>query len=149
MVGRKIGAGALLFIAALMLLGFLRSSASLFSPTALFAVLLTVALPAYAGVALLRGALGGTSKGRMQALRQQTIDAEILKLAMAHQGRLTEVEVASALALPAGEAKASLDGLVEREVADLEFTDDGVLVYTFHDARYFEGKGGAQGLLDG
>ena len=148
-MGRKIGGGALLFIAALMLLGFLRSSASLFSPTALFALLLTVALPAYAGVALLRGALGGTSKSRMQALRQQTIDAEILKLAMTHQGRLTEVEVASALALPAGEAKSSLDGLVEREVADLEFTDDGVLVYTFHDARYFEGKGDAKGLLDG
>jgi hypothetical protein len=149
MVGRKIGAVVLLVIAALMLLGFLRSSASLFSPTALFAVLLTVALPAYAGVALLRGALGGTSKSRMQALRQQTIDAEILKLAMLHRGRLTEVEVASALALPAGEAKSSLDRLVEREVAELDFTDEGVLVYTFHDARYFNGKSDAKGLLDG
>jgi hypothetical protein len=148
-MGRKIGGGVLLFVAAFMLLGFLRSSASLLSPTGLFAVLLTVALPAYAGIALLRGSLGGTSKSRMQALRQQTIDAEILKLAMAHQGRLTEVEVASALALPAGEAKESLDRLVTREVADLEITDEGVLVYTFHEARYFEGKGDAKGLLDG
>lgn len=147
-MSRKIGGGALLFIAALMLLGFLRSSASLMSPTAIFALLLTVALPAYAGIALLRGALGGTSATRMQALRQQTIEAEILKLAMAHQGRLTEVEVASALALPAGEAKLSLDALVAREVADLEITDEGVLVYTFHEARYFEGKRNAGGLLD-
>lgn len=147
-MSRKIGGGALLFIASLMLLGFLRSSASLFSPTAIFALLLTVALPAYGGIALLRGALGGTSATRMQALRQQTIEAEILKLAMAHQGRLTEVEVASALALPAGEAKQSLDALVTREVADLEVTDDGVLVYTFHEARYFEGKGGTGKLLD-
>jgi hypothetical protein len=148
-VGRKVAGYVLLVIAALMLLGFMRSSASLFSPTALFALLLTVALPAYGGIALLRGALGGTSKGRMEALRQQTIDAEILRLAMEHRGRLTEVEVASALALPAGEAKTSLDRLVEREVADLEITDDGVLVYTFHDARYFGGKSDAKGLLDG
>ena len=148
-MNRKIGGGVLLFIAALMLLGFFRSGAALFSPTAIFALLITVALPAYGGVALLRGALGGTSKGRMQALRQQTIDAEILKLAMAHQGRLTEVEVASALALPAGEAKLSLEGLVAREVADLEVTDDGILVYTFHEARYFEGKHGVKGLLNG
>jgi hypothetical protein len=34
-------------------------------------------------------------------------------------------------------------------VAELEFTDDGVLFYTFHDARYFEGKRGPKGLLDG
>ncbi len=147
-MGRKIGGGVLVLIAAVMLLGFMRSSASLLSPTGLFAVLLTVGLPAYAGVALLRGALGGTPKRRMEALRQQTIDAEILKLAMAHQGRLTEVEVASALALPAGEAKLSLNKLVEREVADLEISEEGVLVYTFHDARHFEGKGDAKGLLD-
>lgn len=140
-MGRKIGAALLLLISALMLLGFARSSFSLGSPTALFALLLTVVLPAAGGVALLRGSLGGTSKARMTALRQQTIDAEILKLAMRQQGRLTAVEVESALALPAGEAKASLDKLVEREVADLEITDEGVLVYTFHDARYFDGKG--------
>ncbi len=148
-MGRKVGGAVLLFISALMLLGFMRSSASLFSPTALFAVLLTVGLPAIAGITLLRSSLSGSPRSRMAALRQQTIDAEILKLAMAHQGRLTAVEVEGALALPAGEAKASLDSLVQREVADLEVTDDGVLVYTFHEARYFEGKGGAKGLLDG
>ncbi|MES2178063.1 MAG: hypothetical protein V4550_09380 [Gemmatimonadota bacterium] len=147
-MGRKIGGGVLLLVAALMLLGFARSSASLFSPTALFALLLTVALPGYFGISLLRGSLGGTAKSRMQALRQQTIDAEILKLAMAHRGRLTEVEVAAALALPPGEAKASLEGLIARQVADLEVTDDGVLVYTFHEARYFKGKNDTQGLLD-
>ena len=147
-MGRKIGGGALLFIASLMLLGFLRSGASLASPTALFAVLLTVGLPAFGGLALLRGSLGGNPKARMQALRQQTIDAEIVKLAMANSGKLTEVEVASALALPAGEARASLDGLVERQVAELDFTEDGVLVYTFHDARYFKGKNAPGGLLD-
>lgn len=147
-MGRKIGGGLLLLVGAFMFVGFLRSGAPLLSPTGLFAVLLTVALPAFAGAALLRGTLGGTSRGRMQALRQQTIEAEIMKLAMAQQGRLTEVEVASTLALPPGEAKAALDGLVSREVADLEITDAGVLVYTFHEARYFGTKRDGTGLLD-
>ena len=148
-MGRKIGGVVLLVVSALMLLGFMRSGASLFSPTAMFAVLLSVGLPGIAGFTLLRSSLSGSPRSRMQALRQQTIEAEILKLAMLHQGRLTAVEVESVLALPPGEAKASLDALVQREVADLEVTDDGVLVYTFHDARHLEGTRDPKGLLDG
>ncbi len=147
-MGRKIAGVVLLIVAAVMLLGFARSSATLASPTALFALLLTVGLPAMGGVALLRGSFGGRSNARMQQLRQQTIEAEILRLAMQKQGRLTAVEVTSALGLPGEEAKSSLDELVAREVADLEVTDDGVLVYTFHEARYVEGKHGVKGLLD-
>ncbi|MDB4889879.1 MAG: hypothetical protein JWL61_1734 [Gemmatimonadetes bacterium] len=147
-MGRKIGGAALLLLSALMLLGFARSGASIGSPTTLFAVLITVVLPAAGGVALLRGALGGNSRARMQQLRQQTIDAEILRLAMARQGKLTAVEVASALALPESEARSSLDSLVTREVADLDVTDEGVLVYSFHEARYFDGNSGGK-LLGG
>jgi hypothetical protein len=145
---KKAGGVVLLLVAALMLLGFVRTGASLASPTALFALLLTVALPAGFGATLLRGALRGGSPERMRALRQQTIDAEILKLAMGQGGRLTEVEVSSALALPAGEAKASLDGMVARQAADLEVTESGVLVYTFHEARHLGEKQSARGLLD-
>ena len=148
-MGRKIGGAALLLIAALMLLGFARSSASLGSPTALFALILTVALPAAGGIALLRGSLGGHSKARMVQLRQQTIDAEILRLAMQHQGRLTAVEVASALALDGADAKSALDDLVNRQVADLEVSDEGVLIYIFHDARYFDGDRAVKGRLNG
>jgi hypothetical protein len=132
-----------------MLLGFARSSAGLGSPTALFALLLSVGLPAAGGIALLRGSLGGNSKARMAQLRQQTIDAEILKLAMRHQGRLTAVEVASALALDGVESKNALDDLVNRQVADLEVSDEGVLIYTFHEARYFDGDQGAKDRLRG
>ena len=148
-MGRKIGGAALLLIATLMLLGFARSSASLGSPTALFALLLTVALPAAGGIALLRGSLGGHSKARMVQLRQQTIDAEILRLAMQQQGRLTAVEVASALALDGADAKSALDDLVNRQVADLEVSDEGVLIYIFHDARYFDGDRAVKGRLNG
>jgi hypothetical protein len=148
-MNRRVGGGALLAVAAFMLIGFLRSGAGLGSPTALVALLLTVALPAYFGVSLIRGALGGPPKARLQALRQQTIDAEILRLAMQNKGRLTSMEVASALALPEAEAKASLEGLVMRESADMEITDDGVLVYSFRDARLLGGKDSAKDLLNG
>ena len=130
-----------------MLLGFARSSVSLGSPTALFALLITVALPAAGGVALLRGSLGGNSKDRMRQLRQQTIEAEVLKLAMQQQGRLTSVEVASSLGLTTEDAKDALDEMVRREVAELEISEEGLLVYTFHDARYVEGK--SRDLLNG
>ncbi len=147
-MGRKIGGVALLVIAALMLLGFARSSASLTSPTAMFALLLVVVVPAIGGVALLRGSLGRNSSTRMAQLRQQTIHAEILRIAMDHGGRLTAVEVASTLGLAADESKAALDDLVQRQVADLEVSDEGVLIYTFHEARYFKGDSPAQGRLD-
>jgi hypothetical protein len=147
-VGRKIGGIALLVIAALMLLGFARSSASLASPTALFALALVVVLPAAGGIALLRGSLGRNSAARMAQLRQQTIDAEILRIAMERGGRLTSVEVATTLGLGAGDAKAALDDLVARQVADLEVSDEGVLIYTFHEARYFKGDAKSQARLD-
>ena len=147
MSGRTWGGVALLAVAAFMLLGFLRSSASLASPTAIAALLITVALPAAGGVALLRGG-GGARRARVERLRQQTIEAEILRLAIQHAGKLTAVEVATALALPPEAAKASLDSLVEREIADLEITDAGVIVYSFYDAKNVGGKHTARGILD-
>jgi hypothetical protein len=148
MSSRTVG-GILLAIAAFMLYGFLRSSASVASPAAIGALLLTVVLPAAGGIMLWRGGFSmnsGRSK-RVEQLRQQTFEAEILRLATQHGGRLTTVDVATALALPAETAKATLDRLVEREVADLEITDDGVLVYYFHDAKYIGGKHGSRDLL--
>lgn len=147
MGGKRWGGIALLAIAAFMFLGFLSSNASLGSPTAIIALLLTVALPAGAGVALLRG-IGGARTARVERLRQQTIEAEVLRLAIQHSGKLTALEVATALALPPETAKASLDSLVEREMADLEITDAGVIVYAFHDAKNIGGKSSARGILD-
>lgn len=146
-MGRTVGGGALLLLALFMLLGFLRSSASAGAPASIVALLLVVGLPAVAGVLLLRG--GGRRRGdRMAQLRQQTMEAEILRLAMQHDGRLTVVEVASALALPAETAKQTLDDMVTRELADLALTDGGLIVYTFDDARRVGEKHGARGLLE-
>jgi hypothetical protein len=150
MSGRTLGGSALLAVAAFMLLGFLRSDASLGSATAIAALVLTVVLPAAGGVALLRGVTttGGRRSARVERLRQQTIEAEILRLATQHGGKLTALEVATALTLPPESAKATLDGLAEREIADLEITEAGVIVYSFHDAKHIAGKHSARGILD-
>jgi hypothetical protein len=132
-----------------MLIGFARSGAPLGSPKTIFALLITVALPAVGGIALLRGGLGSGNRGRrLEQLRQQTIEAEILRLAVKEGGRLTVMEVATALALPQEAVKETLDALVTRDVADMAVTDAGVIVYTFHDAKHIGGKDSARGVLD-
>ena len=146
-MSRTSGGIALLVLAALMFLGFIRSGASLAAPATIVAVLLTAIAPAVGGVALLRG--GGTARTRrLDQLRQQTIDAEILRLAVSERGKLTAVEVATALALTPETAKEALDALVARDVADIAVTERGVIVYTFHDAKHIGGKGEAKGVLD-
>ena len=149
-MGRTVGGVVLLLVSAFMLLGFIRSDASFAALNTLLALALSVGLPAVGGLALLRGANQAERRGgtRIQQLRQATIESEILRLAMLQAGRLTAVEVASILALTAEEAKEALDGLVTREVADLDITDAGVLVYTFHDAKHAADKHTARGLLD-
>ena len=138
---KRFGGYALVVVAALMFYGFMRSpSASIASPKTIVALLFTVVLPGAAGIALLGGFSGRARTQRMAQLRQQTIEAEILRLAMKEHGRLTAVEVATALALPSETAKEALDALVTRDVADIAVSDDGVIVYTFHDAGHVAGK---------
>ena len=146
-MGRKgIGIG-LLVLAGLMLFGFLRSPASIASPTTIMALLITVVAPGVGGVVLLRGGDLARSR-RLDRLRQQTIEAEILRMAVTEGGRLTAVEVATALAMTPESAKETLDALVARDVADIAVSDRGVIVYTFHEAKYLGGKGDAKGVLE-
>ena len=143
---RFVGIG-LLVLAGLLGWGFLRSGASITAPATLAALLITVVGPAVGGVVLLRGGSIARSR-RLDQLRQQTIEAEILKLAVNEGGRLTAVEVATTLGLTPEMAKEALDSMVTRDVADMAVTDRGVIVYTFHEAKYIEGKGDAKGVLD-
>lgn len=148
MSGRRVGGIALLVIAAFMLLGFLRVGAGLASLTSVSALLLTVALPGIVGFNLLRSSRG--SSDRINELRDQTIESELLKLARQHQGRLTVNDVVTALALPAAQVQERLDAMVRREAADIDFTEDGVIYYTLHGAQS-PGIGGADArrLRDG
>jgi uncharacterized membrane-anchored protein len=134
-MGRLLGGVVLLLISAFMLLGFVRSGANFAAMNTVLALLVSVVVPAVGGVVLLRVANRSERRRgtRVDRVRRATIESEILRLAMLHAGRLTADEVASALALQPDEAKTTLDGLVTREAADLDITDDGGLVYTFPD----------------
>jgi hypothetical protein len=149
-VGRVVGGGLLMLLALFMLIGFLGSDAPLGAPATIAALLIAVALPAAAGVALVSSHFraGGRLARRREELRRQTIESEILRLAGQRGGRLTAVEVASDLAISPEAAKDALDSLALREQAELEITESGVLVYAFHDVRHLQEKPHAKGVLD-
>jgi hypothetical protein len=149
-VGKLVGGAALLLLALFMFVGYMQSDADASATTRAVTLLLTVGLPGFAGAALLRSHFGarGRLDQRKDVLRRQTMESEILRLAGQHDGKLTLVEVMSALALPQAGAKELLDGMVMREVADVQVTDSGVLVYAFHDIRHLSEKSTSRGVLD-
>jgi hypothetical protein len=149
-VARLVGSGLLMLLSLFMLLGFLRSDAALGAPATVVALLIAVGLPAAGSVALAAGHLRGRGRlaRRREELRRQTIESEILRLAEQRGGRLTAVEVASDMAISPEAAKDALDSLALRELAELEITDSGLLVYAFHDVRHLREKPHAKGVLD-
>jgi hypothetical protein len=138
----------LIALAGFMFIGYL--GADVDGPEALFALLITVLLPAAGGVALLTGRvrMGNAAGVRKLELRQQTLEAELLRIARSHEGRLTIVEAVSELAVTPEEAKQSLDTLAVRGLADFEVTDSGVVVYVFHDLEHLGDKSRSRGLLE-
>jgi hypothetical protein len=149
-VARLVWSGLLMLLSLFMLVGFLGSDAALTAPATIAALLITVGLPAAGSVVLAAGHFRGRGRlaRRREELRQQTIESEILRLAGQRGGRLTAVEVASDMAIPPEAAKEALDSLALREVADMEITESGVLVYAFHDVRHLGQKSQARGILD-
>ena len=145
------GAVALALVALFMFVGFLGSGAALAAPATLGALALTVLLPAGWAIVLVRG--HSTERARIGARRADLLrggsDAEILRLARDQGGRLAAVEVAMEMGTSPETAKGWLDALVERRHAELEITDDGLLVYTFYDVRYLGGKERARDVLHG
>ena len=85
---------------------------------------------------------------RRELLRQQTFESEILRLAGQRNGRLTAVEVMTEFAIPLEQANNLLESLMIRELADIEVTDSGVVVYAFHDIKHLSEKPRAKGILD-
>lgn len=144
------GGGALVFLALFMAMGFLRSAASLGSLSTIFALLITVVLPGAGGAALLASHFrsGGRIEQRRDLLRQQTLEAEILRVAALRDGRLTVVEIVTEMAVPAELVQQALDALMLREIADVAVADSGMLVYTFRDVRDLKLKAGAKDALE-
>jgi hypothetical protein len=149
-VGSLIGGIALLLLALFMFFGFLRADVDASGAAQLFAVLIAVGLPAAGGSALIYSHVRskGRLAGRKAGLRQQTLEAEVLRLAVQHQGKLTVVETVSALAVTPEEAKEALDALARRGLADFEVTESGVIVYAFHDVQRLSEKSRAKGILE-
>lgn len=147
----RIGAAiALGVLAIIMFFGFLNSSAALSAPATIGALLLTVGLPAAGALLLARGHYAEKARlsSRKEQLRRQGTESEILRLAREHGGRLAAVEVAIELGTSPEEAKEWLDALALRNQAEVQITEDGVLVYSFYDVRYLGGKESAKDVLD-
>ncbi len=149
-MAKVIGGGALIAVALFMLLGFFNVSRPLSAPAAVATLLFTVVLPGTAGIALMRShfAAKGRSAQRRDDLRRQTQEAEILKAAQELGGRLTVVEVTARLALPATTVESLLAGLHERGLAEIEVTDEGLIVYRFPDVQLLPGKATSRDVLD-
>ncbi|WP_428277462.1 hypothetical protein [Candidatus Palauibacter sp.] len=149
-MGRLVGGVALLALALFVFVGFLLSGADPFALRTLFALFIAAGLPAAGGGLLLAGhfGVGRRIEHRREELRRDTLEAEILKMAGRHGGRLTAVEVAGELAVPTTTAEELLNELMAREMAEIEITDSGLLVYAFHDVRHLSEKETARGLLE-
>ena len=147
----KLGGGiALLVLALFMLLGFVRSGADGISGAEAIAFLIVVALPGFFGVKLLRDHFGRDRQLEQNKadLRQRTLQAEVLRLAGTHGGKLTIVEVVTAMAVTPEQAKEVLDSLALEGMADFQVTDSGVVVYDFQEIRRLGDKADAKGILE-
>jgi hypothetical protein len=145
-----VGSGLLFLLSLFMLAGFLRSGANLSSLPTLLAFSITVLLPAAGGAALAARHFryGKRLAERRDRLRQQTLEAEVLRLAEQRAGRLTLIEIVTEMAVSSDQAQLALDGLVTRELADIAVTDSGTLVYTFRDIEKLADKSQARGILE-
>ena len=148
-MGRLIGGCCLIAVGLFVLLGFTQADVDGGLATVV-ALLIGAGLPVAGGGWLIARHLGaGRRDGRRrEELRRETVEAEVLRLAGQHGGRLTAVEVAGELALSPATAEEALHALALRKVADLEITDSGVLVYVFHDVIHGSEKEGSRRLLD-
>ena len=149
-MGKLLGGGALVALAAFMLLGFFNLSQPLGFPVAVLTLLVAVGVPGTAGAVLLRAHFRERARmtGHRDRLRLETHQAELVRLAERRGGKLTVIEAVAETALDTPTIEAALGVLVEQGVADIEVTDSGLLVYTFPDVQRLPEKGSSRGILD-
>jgi len=141
---------ALVGISLFMLLGFVNADLAVSGLATALALLVGVGIPGTAGAAILMKHFRGGKRleSRREQLRLQTLEAELLRMAGEHGGRLTVVEVVRELAMTHSDAEALLKSTVQHGVAEIEISDDGLLVYRFPDVQLLEGKSTSKGVLD-
>jgi hypothetical protein len=76
-----------------------------------------------------RPAQAGSERARPRTDAER--ERRILQFAETEHGRVTVAEVAAHCDMTVSEAKVTLDRLVTQQVADIQVTDSGVLVYVF------------------
>ncbi len=147
-MGKLWAAGGLGILSLVMLMGFFRADVS--GVSAALALLISVGLPAAGSGALLYSHFRQTGllQGRKEKLRRQSLEAEVLRLAAKKDGKLTLAEVISETSVDADRAKAALDALHLRSLAEIELSESGVLVYAFSNVKAIQEKHTAKGVLD-
>jgi len=147
---RLIGGIVLLFVAAFMTIGFLAGGAADAGlGLRLFIMFITIFIPGFFGVSLIRRHVSGPALGgARRELIRQTRESEILKLAQKLGGKLTVVEVVAETAMSADDAEAALGELVRRGLAEPEVTDKGLIVYVIHDVQQLRAKNESRNILD-
>jgi hypothetical protein len=113
-------------------------------------LLLTVGLPATGAALLLRSHFQSRQigAGAAHAIRAQTIRSEILRVAARKGGKLTVPEVIAELAVDKATAQAALEALHLEELAEIQVTESGMLVYEFPEIARLHEKDSAKGLLN-
>ncbi|HLB35029.1 MAG TPA: hypothetical protein VJL31_00500 [Gemmatimonadales bacterium] len=149
-MGKLLAGAGLILISLFMLLGFFNLQQPLSPAVAAVTLLLTVALPAIGGarLAYLHFRERGVPAQRREALRLQTYQSEILKLAAKKGGKVAIVEVTAETGIDARSAEDALKGLLEQGIAEIEVTDSGLLVYSFGDVRSLPEKDSSKRILD-
>lgn len=111
---------------------------------------LGVGLPMTAGIGLVQSHQRDRKllATRIVNSRLIALRSEILKIAQANQGKLTEIEVISELGIEQAVAQEVLTNLCQQDLAEIEMTDSGLLVYVFPDIQQIPNKHSSRGLLD-
>lgn len=85
-------------------------------------------IPIYAGYKLIQYA-----KKQVPALQASSYEHDVLKLAAAKKGRLTQTDLAINLNLSIEESRKILENMAVRNIADSEVNEFGSVVYVFRD----------------
>lgn len=128
--------GVLLIVLSLfMLLGFVNANQTGGVVASGLLFLILVVLPAVGGGSLVYSHVrrGRTSRERIERLRRQTQEAEILRLAKEKGGKLTVADVMAETSLDADTVEDRLLSLITQGFGDYEPAESGTIVYSFYD----------------
>lgn len=148
---RIIGGSALIGLSLFMLLGLTKAKLPQNRVVKALTIGIAVVLPMGTGAGLLYSHFKPNQKylkTRREELQARTIQSEIIKLAIVHNGKLTAVEVVAALGISAEVAQQQLNLLTHQNLAELEITESGTLVYDFHDVQALSEKIDAKRIAD-